>query len=1464
MKLLLISDLHFTEQDNDWIFINEITQQMTHRVNNKTLENEEIIIVILGDIIDRGGSGDNNQKFSEADKFISKLRGSFSNVKFLFIPGNHELKNNESNEFDEFMEFNQFCQKHSYKKEFVFNNNNSVYSVEESGINLILVDSNLKRIHNENGEIDVIALRPHLKSQKNIIFMHHPPCQVEGADREIVNSDELIATYSNFIFYGHQHGYASIPDFLEHDTDIHSIGTFLGKANVDHNEFILLDISDGNINHAYRYKYSGNFFVSNILFPPKINLRSEDLFIHKPDKNVSKVSRRLLNKNSSHHLENSDYVLSRIIGENITSIIRNNKLLLLTGDAGIGKSYELSNIYWNYENNEEYYPIWVELKSTNSEYMKKIFQYAQNNTINRKIPLLILDGFDEVNGDLIIPLLRDIGTSTYNQSEVKIIISTRTNSKISLSGFSEYEFMSLDIKEILTIALEYGITETENFSNCLNSSGCFPLAQIPFYLIDIMQIYLNTNSLPNNYELLDKIILNRFISADKRHPCALDKKLITNEYKIRNSLQILGFLMQSLHQYSFKNINFTRFFKSETIDFFNKSGLIIEKTDDSTITWEFEHNIFREFFTANYLSTLNFEDVLSVITFDEDKKLLRPSWLNTIAYLLSITKDESITNWLLENAKDKILEFDPDKFSLSKRNEVFNIILTDILAKNLPIHAFYDEKAFAQYFQNSSTIDYMTTSLNQHNDDRSIMTILHILKYCDSFYTSEQELKTILLSLINIKKDEYFISCVIEVLSKLYVAELSELINILFPLLENDLRPQINNLICDLLSTANVVDTHFDYICNSLSNINNTHKYNPFKSGLTNAIQSVHSLKNISKLILEFSSPKFLYNNGTYNIIFGELIQKASDMYQSGYQSLFIDFVTAFIETVRHGDYTKVNIIKQTFIELGELPKAYNEILKRNLNFEYLLFTIEAIMDDNLINQLIDSYSNDKLNAEVYKDYVYRIPYDSPHYSKLSNAILNKEDCLLPKKEIIDWNMIRKSNDQIYFNSLFDKSKFNDLIQVLLSFIDENVKCGQLLNDDFISKIPHKRIDVKNIRNTLYNYGNKDCLVTNFINEIDFDNFSILLIYEFLHNQNQVDISSEQIEFIKSYFDNNISKINFEQINESNYSDFIPISNIDHIIFFMKEFNFNCSTDKLLDMLMLPWYFFETSTSSTESKTLAFVSERIDNHDMLKERILNNIKTKKLSPLVAQTHIKFCIDNKLPDAICIAKEFFYLNDKASKEIRDTVVEYLIKIKGNSFVDSLINDSIENDFLSYLTNYLKTDNLNLINELERRNKHSEDKMLFLAELIKFNCMYGINTYYELAISANTLPDINFSDSYIPKITGSLEFITDISFIDILLKLLLLCFSDDFIDKPDFGLRRSLNIAINNLVKFDKFLIKDKILEIIKTQKNNSNLLATCNWYLRDIDSLIYATSDLPWDIDKTTSFIYDHKGKEMFF
>jgi hypothetical protein len=198
------------------------------------------------------------------------------------------------------------------------------------------------------------------------------------------------------------------------------------------------------------------------------------------------------------------------------------------------------------------------------------------------------------------------------------------------------------------------------------------------------------------------------------------------------------------------------------------------------------------------------------------------------------------------------------------------------------------------------------------------------------------------------------------------------------------------------------------------------------------------------------------------------------------------------------------------------------------------------------------------------------------------------------------------------------------------------------------------------------------------------------------------------------------------------------------------------------------------------------------------------------------------------------------------------------MKNNKFIDDLIPNITDKDLLVYLAYHIKTDNSNLIKKLVEENKKSESQTLFLRELLELNNRYALETYLELATTANGLPDLNTDESQIEEITMAIRRINDITLIDVVSKLFELCYSDKFKDKENFGLRNSLDTVINNFTQVDKLCTKEVLKNLINNHSENGKLVSICNWHLSNIEKLITISNDVPWNSNETVVFLKSHR------
>lgn len=1450
VKLLVISDLHF-EEINNWDTIDSITEKMLKKACDKIGEYEEILVMVLGDIIDCGGCGDLNKKYSQADIYFEKLKKEYENLSLLFVPGNHDL----SNEPFKLSKFNEFIKRHSFKNTIQFSDECSVFSLEIGGVNLILVDSTLTRDYKKAGEIDVEKIKNNLSQSKNLIFMHFPPCDIEGADRSVPESKELIATRTNFIFYGHQHGGVNITDFLEGDTDIHSVGALFLSETGCKNDFLLLDICGGEIQYAIRYNLIGNFFRQNFLFPIKEDVKSHNLRLEPPTRIKSTISRNL----KLAHSADSDFKI-----ESINSVLKKNNKLMLLGDAGIGKSFELAKIYKFYENDEDYFPLWLEGRKTNCETIKRYIKIIEENTLDCKIPVLIIDGLDEIEQDFISQIVRDLSAAVIGNFAVKVIVSARKNYQIRVSDFKEYDILPLDKNDIKTIAKKNGICNEKTFVENIEKSNYLSLAKVPFYLLGIIELYREGEKLPKYDQLLEKMIYYRLKKADEKFIVEKGKQLLRRESEVKLWLEELSFLMQSCHLIQIENELYTQNFNEDQREYLDRTGLLTFNENNLERKWFFEHNNFREYFAAKYICNIPFNELLDIITSDEKKDKLRPSWLNTVSFVLLLRKEEDLKTWLVKNAKDALVGFESDKLSEENRNEVFFSIMEDVSATDIPIYAsVHDLEKLSRYCQSKETIDFLINIIQDTSCSYvSLWSGLKVLSHCTNFYGKKSDLKTLILGYINKNSLENTVRFGIETLVNIFADEPLEVLEIIYSSIEKDERSSVISIICELIFIANAADEYINYISEIFKIIG---KYNASLDVMYRVEQcakKIYEPKNIIRILKILSireDSRYYYNT---NRLFESLIYNLRA--QVVEDKIFDEIVNIYYMVTEIFDTGKIKILNSYFEKTKTADKAFKLLLSLEIEDDKKLFIIEDIMCEEFVDILVESYKNEVVNSSLYKWYAQRLPERSSLFERLNLAAIEKEGYEISRRKSMNWEIINKKGEERYFNSLFDIDDYKLLTNDILELIPGDTKYG----GDVFEKIPTDRFDLKLAWGGIKRWGGVDCSISDFIKNINWELFSIHEIFNSIRNNEQIIITPEQKEFIKKICDGKITKIEFDKLDEKNPMDKEALFYAKMVVYFIKRFDFSYEDEKFLEMLLLPWYFFATSSGNSESEVLKFISSRITDANKLKDKIIDNLQRRNLSNSAIPTHLSYCLENKLDNtnAVQLAKRIFISIVKELEYYKITAINYLLEIKGESYVDHLVGelDEMDVNLLDYLSSKLKTDNNCLVKKLiQANNKSTDNPIKYLGNLIRLNQKYGIEKYLELAKKENSIPDFPEDESMIPDVTNSISEISNINLLNHICDLLVLCKSNDFVDKDIWGLNRSLERAINNLIQVDAKKVKESLLLLNEKYPNEKKLIQTINWLIKETERVLNISGDIPWEIDCALVFLANHHPKRLY-
>lgn len=1163
--------------------------------------------------------------------------------------------------------------------------------------------------------------------------------------------------------------------------------------------------------------------------------------------------------------ENKFYLIEQEkYSEDLVNLTQKNNKIVLLGDAGTGKTFELKYIAQYFSGDEK--PLYPVYKSLNlyvnenlDDYLPKEWKkYIENPQIDENHLLIILDGFDEVKNKSIAQ--RKILAFCEKHPNTHFLISCRSNFYKkekneefgTLNNFHSYSLLGLTKNQIRGyLNNKLTLKKSDEFLSDILSKKLNYLLEIPFYLINLVSSYNENGTLPKSKAEIFKFLLEKRIKLDEQK---YNTKIELDQEKSRilNTLEKLALGMELLCKNQITVEEYHQIIPDKELKDLIKHSTCWERL-------KFEHNNFQEFLAAKALSKLEFSQIKEIITFSPEHKKIIPSWSNTISFLFSIlNKDNTLLkelkNWIVETQPNILLCAEPDKIEKQTRVEIFKSIFNSYKEKNLWINSQkYNTWDLVKFGESEEVIVFLMSELSKENSSTSRNEALSLIGYFDKLYRKEKEIKEKLLSMIFDDEEDHNIKYrSLLNLSRLKITNEKDIEKIILKFKNSDddnYRYAIYRLINKNRLNDKYIDVFLDGIKFSRRIYHREEK--PLNIGeilqLEEGLANSKEITSLEKIIRYFKDNPDDIDNAYIERSFEIIIRNTIEIYKSTNNSsifcIMLDFTTSFKERHYYDDFYKKII---TFFEKTEtLFNAFTKVYKMTIDLRKKMILLSNLSNNETLEFIIEEYENKNITNDFIVSYQnYLISYNSKYYESFNNLLIKKYGDKFKLQPQPDYKKQKEERLKRDIRLLFDKKAFIDEIKLIFEII------GKLnLNEDDLFKFDtdnwENRYYSKIIYDTLLSFANEkmilvESVIKTFNDSNYWDCFKIGNIYTLMNNKEYIP-TDEQKKWIENWCISNVEIVNFKT------ASWLSV----YLVYFMKELNFSYNQDVMLDILS-----FVTSL-----KSIDFI-EKYVSPNKISERILLNLKEGIAIEEVLVNHINYCINNKLDEVLNYVYNYLLLYKKDNfriKELRNASLkailslandyknlkETLVKIQDDYkwiIVDKLINKNIE---ITYIEKYL----LNLL-----KSKNEDISFEASEYLIKLQNIEGLQYYVEYVRKNKKFRYNDWKESPFSKLTN-------IELTPLLIELLEIDFNEKIEQDKYESLYKHVTNAIKSIALYSEKNYLAVKLSIESFIKNNKKIkkINRLYYFLEDLELQFYINKSEAIEIKEVVS-----KLKELNF
>lgn len=1184
-----------------------------------------------------------------------------------------------------------------------------------------------------------------------------------------------------------------------------------------------------------------NQFESKIV--PKLSEITK--ILQKDPKLENYINRFIINK------QDANYNKERLI-----DVVKENNRIVLMSDAGKGKTLELKKLINDFsklkEKDIEYFPFYHRLNTYVDE---EIITMIPNEykKIYLKNLIFVLDGLDEIEEKNRNTFIRKIEKFCKDNVDVKVVISCRKNFYINkskdfegtISSFKEYCMCDIERKNVDEFLDKKGINN-KDFWNEINYKNLNYMVFNPFYLDEIVHIFLQEQTLPKSDQLMDYIIEKSFLFDKNKYKNTIDLELYKNELeellkKIALTLEYLGKNYLTMEEYN------DLVMKKENKELLKYSSLW--KKDDND-NYNFIHNNFGEYLAAKKINEYSVNTIKKIVTYKKLDSKIKPSWINTLTFLVNKYKNEELIEWIISSMPEFIVYIEDNILNEDTKKKILRVLL----------ETYNKQKMWFPYsirtnnlVSDSEDLEYLLETIKSNSHYISVGNSLYIIENINNLYGLEKEIKETLIYVS--KEKEYTIynkSIAINILANLRLGELSDLLEIM----------EVNKTI----ENSELRKSYF-YFCNTLGIINESIDIfierwdvskNVFKKTEDNEdIYSWDELQEFYKAFNNISNQKVLkkaldfiekieiHDYNEENKIIINICNSILNTYKDRF-NIISSLLKVYVKVEKDYNYTNMKAIIKIVKSQNMLLDFFIEYMK----LEHKCRVYETIIDDECMEYYYYEYKKFNYTDNITEEILKCTNKDIKFYIELKSLYEKRTKKKIKEYIQIDYEKIRKDSEEIFINSLFNKE---DFIKLVNEFINEYGKDGIIELETLKNIRRYNKIGLNvKYKELLYflcrYFKEEDKVSISSFDTWDWDSIILSQIYERINNEKKdIQLDDNQIEIIHSICNKGIMKCNFRVALKNNKINLKCL----YYWFFRNKFDLEYPESTLLDMLE-----FEFSTNG-KKVGIDYIVKSVDK-DKVVARIIESIDKGHLYYQVFENLVEYCLNNNINNC-CESIGKYLLNKKKFEFDRNLAAKYLVKfMKLSDFINKyFINLEIkmQRNVIGMIIEKDKNILYKWLLDKLNQTPKIENKMFYAQYLILSNKTEGLEYYYKFLIKFKR-PYLN--KRYYNDINEQLSTITDIKMLNYLIKVLEVTFDPEFKDDSFCGVYNNVRKSIINIGKSNDesfYEVKYKLSDIfIKNQ--NYKYIGQISYMIKDLENEYCANCSEKYAINEVKKILFD--------